>query len=179
MRPVKGCILISEPFLPDPNFYRSVVYLVEHDEHGSLGYVLNQPTELVCSDLFEDFDCEQRVYLGGPVGRDQLHILHNDNQLSDSIPVVPGLFSGGDFEAVKFMYNQGLAGESRFRFFAGYSGWGAGQLEAEIDQKSWIVVKGKPEYVFMEDTGLWKRILKDEGRDLSWMSNAPDDVQLN
>lgn len=179
MKPAKGKILISEPFLPDPNFHRSVIMIVEHDGEGSIGYVLNQPTGLVCSDLFDDFRCSEKIFLGGPVGREYLHILHTASDVEDAVEVVPGLYRGGEFDAIKFLYNQELKGETRFKFFAGYSGWGAGQLEEEIRQKSWIVVNGKPDYVFEKEEDLWKRILRQEGRNLSWMSNAPDDVSLN
>jgi putative transcriptional regulator len=177
--PAKGKILISEPFLPDPNFHRSVILLVEHDENGSLGYVLNQPTGLVCQDLFEDFNCRETVFLGGPVGRDYFHMLHTYDKLEEAVEIMPGLYRGGDFEAVKFLYNEGLTDKMQFRFFAGYSGWGTGQLEEEILQKSWIVVDGDPAFVFSSDPNLWKQVLRERGKEFAWLSNAPDDVNLN
>lgn len=175
----KGKILISEPFLEDPHFHRSAIWLLEHSENGSLGLVLNHATELVCEELFEDFNCQELVYLGGPVGRDQLLYLHNMPDLDGSVEVVSGIYRGGDFKAIKFMYQENLIGDSKFRYFVGYSGWGPGQLEEEIVAKSWIVCEGKVEYVFNKDPDLWKRILREQDREFAWLSNAPDDVNLN
>lgn len=179
LEPAKGRLLVSEPFLPDPNFHRSVILIVEYDDTGTLGYVLNHKSGLKCKDLFEEFNCDETLYLGGPVGNEYLHMIHTMPDLDESVEIVPGLYRGGNFETVMFYFNENLILNHKFKFFSGYSGWSPGQLENEIEQKSWIVVDGNIEYAFLKDRNLWKQILKNEGREFSWLSNAPDDVRFN
>lgn len=178
-KPHKGCFLVSEPFLPDPDFYRTVILVAEHNEAGTVGYVLNHETVLTVSDLFDDFPSESKVYLGGPVGQNSFHYLHGIEGLPEAGGVLPGLYWGGDFNQLKFLMESGLVNDHQIRFFAGYSGWGAGQLEQEIEQKSWIVVEGNADLVFMSGEDMWKQVLADHGGKFSWMSNAPGDVNLN
>ena len=179
LKPEKGTLLVSEPFLPDPHFHRSVVLLVEHNDEGTVGLVLNQETDLIISDLFDDIEASQKVYIGGPVARDKLLFLHNHPALSESEPVMPGLYWGGDFEMLKFLLNEGLMEANSVKFFAGYSGWGPGQLQEELKQKSWIVAPAKPADVFGEADELWKQVLLRLGPAFRHYGNAPDDVSLN
>lgn len=179
LEPAAGRLLVSEPFLEDPNFHRTVIQLVEHNENGSLGFVLNHVTVLNVRDLFEDFDCSQPVYLGGPVGRNTFHYLHTLDSLEGATEILPGLYWGGDFEMLKFMYQEGLMPADQIRFFAGYSGWGEAQLVAEMDAQSWIVAPGEVHYVFDNDKELWKHVLSGLGGEFRWLSNAPEDVRLN
>jgi putative transcriptional regulator len=175
----KSCILVSEPFLPDPHFHRSVILITEYNAEGAVGFVLNHPTQLTVQDLFDDFDCPETVFLGGPVGQDSFHFVHTYAQLNGAIEVFPGVFWGGDFEQLKFMYNENLLEEGNIKFIAGYSGWGAGQLDAEIDQNSWIVAQPKSTEIFSNAPELWKQILARLGGQFKWLSQAPDDVRLN
>lgn len=179
MQPNKGKILISEPFLPDPNFFRTVILLVEHNQAGTLGFVLNQETELLVSDLFGDFASDAAVYLGGPVAQDTFHYIHNIGSLKGAVEVLPGLYWGGDFEQLQFFLAEVLIPDLRIRYFAGYSGWSVGQLDGEIAQKSWIVGDCNADLAFLEDAEMWRTALKVEGGKLSWMSNAPEDISLN
>lgn len=178
-KPKKGSLLLSEPFLPDPNFRRTVILIAEHNEGGTVGYVLNHPTVLTVSDLFEEFQSTEPVFLGGPVGHDTFHFLHTHAGLPGAGEVLPGVYWGGDFEQLQFFHHSGIMKSYNVRYFAGYSGWGAGQLEAEIAEKSWIVIPGIPELVFSDSEDLWKRTLGEFGGSFSWMNNAPDDVSLN
>ncbi len=174
-----GSILVSEPYLMDPNFHRTVILLVEHNEHGSLGYVLTHQTAMAVNDLFEDFDCDNPVFLGGPVGQNTFHFLHTLSNLEGAREILPGLYWGGDFEMLQFYFNEGLLKDEKVKFFVGYSGWGDGQIEAELEQKSWIVANGKADYVFSDDVFLWKHILQSLGGQFKWLSNAPEDLSLN
>lgn len=179
MFPVKkGCLLISEPFLPDPNFYRSVVLITEHNAQGSVGLVLNQRGDLHIQDLFADLHTEAPVFMGGPVSRDSMMFLHEHEELEGAEPVMPGLYWGGDFEIMRFLNNEGLL-HGRVKYFVGYSGWGPGQLQSELEQKSWIVTPALPEDVFSETANLWKTALSRLGPDFRHLGNAPEDVQLN
>ncbi|MCC7299414.1 MAG: YqgE/AlgH family protein [Bacteroidia bacterium] len=179
IQPHIGSFLISEPFLPDPHFNRTVVLLADHNESGTIGFVLNQKTVLSVSDLFDELDIVEPVFLGGPVGQDSFHYLHQISQLEGAVSVLPGLYWGGDFEQLKVLVNTGIVQANEIRFYLGYSGWGPDQLIGEIDAKSWIVTKGTASLVFEDHQELWKTALQQHGGNLSWMSNAPDDVQLN
>ena len=100
VEPSKGCLLISEPYLPDPNFERTVILLCEHNEEGSFGFILNKLSELNLDEIIEevnDFDAD--VFIGGPVQKDTLHFIHRSREiLEDSAEIVENLFWGGDFE---------------------------------------------------------------------------------
>ena len=177
--PAKGRLLISEPFLPDPNFFRSVVLLTEHNQDGSVGLVLNQETEMRVNELFDDVLCRNIVYSGGPVGKNSLLFLHSNESLLHAEPVLPGLYWGGDFEMLKFQLNEGLMNANDVVFFAGYSGWGPGQLQGELEQKSWIVAPARADYIFAQSKDLWKKVLTDMGTGYRHLGNAPEDVQMN
>lgn len=142
--------------MPDPNFYRTVVLITEHNDEGSVGLVLNQPGDLNIQDLFEDLLVEAPVFVGGPVSRNSMPFLHEYEGLEGAESVLPGLFWGGDFEMLKFLNNEGLL-HGRVKYFAGYSGWGPGQLQSELEQKSWIVAPAFRDDVFSESGDLGKR----------------------
>jgi putative transcriptional regulator len=180
LEPQKGHILIAEPFLADPNFHRSAVLITEYNAQGSVGFVLNQKTVLTVADLFDDIDITDAVYLGGPVRQDSFHFIHNNSALADAIPIRPGLYWGGNFDHLISLYHEELLpAEFQVRYFAGYSGWAPGQMQDEIEQKSWIVIDAPPSMAFMPEEDMWKALLKSFGGQLSWMSNAPSDLSLN
>lgn len=173
-----GDLLISEPFLPDPNFMRSVVYLVEHNKEGTIGFVLNQPMGLTLADVLQIENAEGLdipVYNGGPVANDTLHVIH---QLGDHVPgskyVGNHIYWGGDFEHIRFLLANKNADERDFRFFVGYSGWGAGQLQEELKQKSWIRHRVGEEMVFNDNPEkLWAEVLKNKGGRYKLISGSP------
>lgn len=175
----KGRLLVSEPFLPDPNFFRTVVLLTEHNREGSVGLVLNQPTSKYINELFEDIVCNNIVYLGGPVGKNSMLFLHRNESLLGAEKVLPGMFWGGDFEMLKFQINENLMSVQDVLFFAGYSGWGPGQLRTELEQKSWIVAPADAELIFTEPDNLWKSVLSRLDPEFRHLGNAPEDVQMN
>ncbi|MBL7811428.1 MAG: YqgE/AlgH family protein [Bacteroidetes bacterium] len=177
--PAKGTLLISEPFLEDPNFHRTVILLVEHDSEGSLGFVLNQETPFQLSDFFDETDWDWLIHIGGPVGKDSLFFVHTLSSLNGAREILPGIFWGGDFEQLKFYLQEDLIPKNELRFFLGYSGWGSGQLDQEMRQKSWIVAHAKVEYIFSTEPELWKRVLREMGGEFSWLSSAPKDPGLN
>ncbi len=164
--PKKGSILISEPFMLDPNFKRAVVLLCRHNkEEGSLGYVLNKPLDITLNQVmgnFPEFDTE--VYFGGPVGTDTLHYIHTYGDLEEAEPITDGLFWGGNFEALNWWAETGKISPDNIRFFVGYSGWESGQLQGEMKLGSWVVSDMKAEYLLNEDwDNLWKTSLEDMG----------------
>ncbi len=174
-----GSILISEPFLADPNFSRTVVYIAEHDANGTVGFVVNQPMGLMLKDVIpteptEDF-LDIPLFTGGPVGNDTLHVIH---QLGDHVKgskfISQHTYWGGDFEQIKFLIGNKNADTRDFKFFVGYSGWGPGQLESEIESNSWIVMKGSSDLVFGEtDTKTWEKALEQKGGKFKLYQNSP------
>ena len=142
--PSPGRLLISEPYLPDPNFERSVVLMCDHNESGSFGFVMNKKSPLKLAEVVEDMSgLEADLYIGGPVQQDTLHyIFRGEDLLEDAVEIAEGLYWGGDYEQLKDMISMNRIDPADFRFFVGYSGWGQGQLEEEIESNSWIVSPG-------------------------------------
>jgi len=180
MRSLKGQLLISSGGLFDPNFRHTVVLMGEHNAEGALGFVLNRPLGVAVSTavppLASLVEPDEPLYQGGPV------------QPSHSVLVAevvhPELVDQLIFGSIGFII--GLvpddirAGIRRARVFAGYSGWGPGQLEAEMEQSSWIVEPALEEDVFTDDPeGLWSRILERKGPAYRRLSRMPFDPSVN
>jgi putative transcriptional regulator len=182
VKPEKGRLLISEPFLPDPNFERTVVLLCEHNEDGSFGFVLNKPAEVSVSEVMDELQhFDHPIFVGGPVQQDTLHFIHRDPRITDGATVTDGIFWGGSFEQVLSMADVYQLEASKIKFFLGYSGWGPGQLERELSEDSWIVCDFvSPELLFETDPAqMWKKALDDMGGRFSVYSNYPVDPRLN
>jgi len=161
--PEKGRLLISEPFLPDTFFNRTLVYLTEHNEKGSVGFIINKSINIKVSEALEGFPgWDEKLTMGGPVAPDTLHYLHTlGNTIPDSVWVADDIYWGGNIEVVKELINSGKAGSGDIRFFLGYSGWGEGQLERELQENSWIIADVVPEVVmkYRKDDS-WKTVLR-------------------
>jgi putative transcriptional regulator len=180
-RPAAGRFLISEPFMRDQNFQRTVVLLVEHAENGSLGFVMNRKLRINIGEIVKDLSgLDSPVFMGGPVEQNTLHYVHRLGDLKGRREVVEGVYWGGDFEELKERIHSQEVSEADVRFFIGYSGWAPDQVAGELEQKSWIVAPENREYVFLKDyRDLWRRILKDMGGKYKVISNYPIDPQLN
>lgn len=177
-----GLLFIADPFLQDPNFQRSVIFLCEHQEEGSFGFVLNKLHDQTLGDLMEDIaDCKLPVYYGGPVQIDTVHFLHHcPNLIHGGFEIIDGIYWGGDFEEVANLIKENLLNPNEIRFFIGYSGWGENQLENELKDKSWITIEGTKDLVFHKKTDfIWKEALKEKGGDYSMMINYPLDPSYN
>ncbi len=161
--PDDGRLLISEPFMMDPNFKRSVILLTEYSEAGAMGFVLNHQSEYLLGDLLPDLPySEMPVFVGGPVGEDTLHFIHRcPEKIDGGIEIAGGVFWGGDFEEVKELVTNYQVSDNEIKFFAGYSGWTPGQLNGEIDEDTWIVTdKYNPEIIFTQDEqNMWKEVV--------------------
>ena len=182
LSPEKGRVLISEPFMADEHFKRSVIYLCEHNEDGSFGFVMNNFLDISLSELVEDIvNKEFKVSFGGPVSPDNLFYVHTlKNELEGCYEVKPGLYTGGKFEDLIPLINTGVITPNEIRFFLGYSGWEAGQLDTELSINSWIVGKTTVNRVLnTHDKDLWKNILDEMGGKFKMISNFPEDPSLN
>lgn len=182
IEPGPGILLIADPFLKDPNFLRTVVFLCEHKSEGSIGFVVNRQYENTLDELLPELEGHKiPVYYGGPVQVDSIHFLH---QYPEEIPggqeVIKGVFWGGDFEAAVNKIKDGSIDLNKVRFFIGYSGWDEEQLKEELAEKTWLTVKATRRLVFHHDYGqIWKDALKHLGGDYEMMVNFPIDPQLN
>lgn len=182
VRPGPGKILISEPFLYDYYFKRSVVLLAEHNKEGSFGVIINKPMTLRFDEVVKDFpNFGANIYLGGPVSTDSLFFLHTlGDTISGSLPVLDGLYWGGDLEQVKTMITLGQLSNDNIRFFVGYSGWMAKQLDMELKRDSWLVSKLTAEQVMHSNPDdLWKKTIKSLGDEYAAWTNLPTDPGLN
>jgi putative transcriptional regulator len=177
-----GRVLVSEPFLADTYFRRSVVYLTEHNNQGSMGFVLNKALDIKVGDVIDDFpEGDFPVSVGGPVSTNTVHYLHTlGDAVPDSVHVKDGIFWGGDFEALKEQIRIGGAQPSDVRFFLGYSGWTENQLQGELDMHAWLIGE-IPAHMVMKGFGadFWVTVLsRFEAKYKAW-ANFPQDPGLN
>ena len=182
--PAQGSILISEPFLQDAYFQRSVVLLVEHNTQGSMGFVLNKKTDLIVNTFFPELEeyPEIPIYLGGPVSANRLLFIHSlgDLIVPDSVKIKDRLYFDGDFEALKRYIQNGHSIEGKVKFFLGYSGWTEGQLGNEINKNSWVVSHAAKENVLLADgESFWKNSLEQLGSNYEAWTKYPKDPYLN
>ena len=179
----KGDFLVSEPFMVDGNFKKTVVFLTEYDpDNGAIGFIINRQLQYFVHDLLSDFpEFDSPVYFGGPVATNTIHYLHTaGDRLEDSIEVVKGIYWGGNFEKLRFLVDNKLISPDEIRFFVGYSGWAPGQLEEEMRHGSWIIAPSEPDYIFnMPDKDIWKKVLENKGDMYKIIAEIPDNYVLN
>jgi putative transcriptional regulator len=179
--PEKGKILISEPFLPDTFFNRSIVYLTDHTEQGSVGFILNKKLDLQVSAAIDGFEnWNENLSMGGPVAPDTLHYLHN---LGDLIPrsvhVEGSIFWGGDIDVIRELIKNKKIDQSQIRFFLGYSGWSAGQLERELKENSWVIAKVNSNIVLNnKGDDIWKKVLRSFKNKYRMWADFPDSPEM-
>jgi putative transcriptional regulator len=179
-----GMLLVATPQLLDPNFADTVVLLLDVDEQGALGVVLNRPTPVAVSEVLAgwgDVVAEPEVlFQGGPVSTEGALAVGWLRDLDD-VPVgfrevVDGL-GVVDLDTPVELVDGSLSG---MRIFAGYAGWGAEQLDGEIEEGSWYVVPALALDVFRDDpTGLWRDVMRRQPGELAWHSTRPVDATLN
>ena len=183
LQPEKGRLLISEPFLQDEYFSRSVVLLCEHNEEGSFGFVLNNYLDVDLHEISTNFpDIPARISLGGPVKNQNLYFIHTlGHQIPGSIPVASSIFLGGDYDVLLEKLNTDLSLLKNVRFFLGYSGWSPGQLDNELKEKSWLVLQNFNEMDIMDTNldSIWKDLMAQQGGKYKMMSKFPLDPRLN
>lgn len=178
----KGRILISEPFLNDSYFKRSVVFLTEHNAQGSVGFVLNKPIELDIKDILQDFpDIGAGFSLGGPVNTNTIHYIHTlGDMIPDSVLVNDNIFWGGDFNTLKeLLINQKIKPEE-IRFFLGYSGWTENQLDRELAENAWLVAEIDNDSIMNGiHPDFWKEVLKKMKSKYKVWVNFPENPGMN
>ena len=182
-----GQLLVAAPSLVDPNFNHAVVLLLDYDENGALGVVLNRPSPVPVGDILADWSAltgEPGVlFHGGPVSTDSAlavaSVLPTTVEAAEPVGWRRLFDNTGivDLDAPTELVGPAVSG---LRIFAGYAGWGAEQLEEELEEGSWYVVPSVPTDVFSPDPeGLWKRVLRRQTGELAWVSTRPSDPTLN
>ena len=183
--PTKGRLLLATPPLEDPNFDRTVIYVLEHHDEGALGLVLNRPSPEQLAeplDAWIDLQTEpSQVFSGGPVEPDALIALARTRELlpeaGEDLAPLNGTLASANLAADPFSVQTDI---SALRVFRGYSGWGPGQLEDEIEAGAWLVLDPDPSDVFTpEPDDLWRSVLRRQPGRLSWLASAPDDLESN
>ena len=180
MESLRGQLLIAGPELWDPNFRRTIVLVGHHDGDGAMGVVLNRTAGVSVSEavppLADLVSSGEPLYLGGPIRPEAAVILAEFDEASDagvvafgSIGFLAGDVDPGDARAIR-----------RARVFAGYAGWGPGQLEAEMEDDSWIAEAATPEDVFAADPdALWRGVLRRKGPEFRMLVSMPVDPMAN
>lgn len=178
----KGQLLIADPFLGDPNFQRSVVFLCEHNKEGSMGFILNKTSGRTIGELFSGMEDQSfPVYVGGPVQQDRLFFIHTEpDMIPGSIQIVEKIYWGGDATITFSHIKNGLLNEQQLKLFIGYSGWGAGQLAYEMDVKSWLTTEANRDLLFhTESKKIWDQAILSKGEEYAPLIHYPIDPLLN
>lgn len=177
----KGRLLVAQPSMEDPNFARSVVLILEHNEEGTLGVILNRPTSAVVSELMDDWDAvcssPQSVFWGGPVqpevGICLARVIATDEQPIDQ---VVGSFAIVDLSRAPSL--QGILTDARM--FSGYAGWDTAQLEWELALDSWFVVDATEADIATDAPHeLWRTVLRRQQASLAFYADFPEDLGSN
>jgi len=178
-----GSLLYADPLLHDAHFGRSVILLTSHDDHGSVGFILNKKLEVTLNDILpEPLPVDFDVYYGGPVGNDTLYFMHSiGNHVPDTVPVGKKIFWGGDFSFIADLIENHQLDATQVKFFVGYAGWGDGQLAEELRTKSWVVGNEPPRFVFDTEAcrEAWRDKMNKMGSKYSVWANFPQNPSMN
>ncbi|MEA2423966.1 MAG: putative transcriptional regulator [Thermoleophilaceae bacterium] len=176
--PLRGSLLVAAPQLLDPNFRRTVVLIADHDEDGAMGVILNRPSGMTVADAAPELEPligpDAPIFAGGPVqttaGVVLAEVTEVGDPVFDDVVLVPDLNQLADV----------VDSAGRIRVFAGYAGWGPGQLDGELEREDWIVEPARPGDVFHDDPdGLWAEVLQRKGGQYALVARMPDDPSLN
>ena len=183
LEPKQGKILISEPLMNDFHFGRSVVLLIDHVEsEGSFGIIINKQLSANVNQIVDDFlDYEGVAYLGGPVSDNQIFLIHTLGDLiPESLPIIDGLYWGGDVETLKTLIATGIANEDNTRFYLGYAGWDSGQLVDELVRNSWAIGSITAEqYLNIPPDQMWTTFVRKLGKSYEMWDRFPKNFEDN
>jgi|TARA_R110000737_G_scaffold115473_1_gene148389 putative transcriptional regulator len=177
LQPKQGYLLVAEPFMDSDYFKRSVILICEYNAEGSFGFVLNNYLDINFEDFSEELiKIDSRISIGGPVDVKNLFYIHTlGEKIPNSIKVSDKIFIGGDYEVLIEQLKSTPNPETKVRFFLGYSGWSKNQLDDEIAEKSWIVVKSDMTNLIMDTSknNLWQKCLQELGGKYKMFSQIP------
>ena len=181
----KGRLLLATPPLTDPHFDRTVVYVLEHHEDGAIGLILNRPTDEALSEPLDRWidlqSAPSSIFAGGPVDTNAMIAMATTKELlsdsTDLLTPISGLVASTDLSADPAIV---AAHVDAVRIFRGYAGWGAGQLDLELEEGAWLLLDAEIGDVFSDRPDhLWHSVLRRQPGRLSWLALAPDDLSLN
>ncbi|MBK1897807.1 YqgE/AlgH family protein [Chryseobacterium paridis] len=177
----KGKILISTPDISGDIFSRSVVLIVEHNESGAFGLILNKKNNQMSGKFKNFFDFKIEVYDGGPVENEKIFFIVKGKKVTEIYTdISEGFYLTEDIENI---ISSVLSGElliDNVKIFSGYSGWTANQLDDEVQRKMWTVVDiYNLDYTLPNDQTLWKSIMQNLGGEYLLWANSPEDISLN
>lgn len=185
----EGTLLAAGPDMLDPNFMHRVVLLCRHTPDGAYGLVVNRGSEVTTRDVFSthpllgaDDAPAYPVFIGGPVGLDTLQVLHRlPDRIAGGIEVAEGIHVGGELEDVaRLVVDDPESARGNLLLALGYSGWAAGQLEAELVQGAWLPAPPSAELVFAGDGQLvWRRVVRSIGEPAEGLADQPPDPEWN
>jgi putative transcriptional regulator len=178
-----GHFLVASQYLGDPNFARTVVLMIHHSDEGAMGVVINRPADKTVRDVwemigYEDCDREEQIYIGGPVPG-PLVAVHTLEPFSER-EVLPGVYVATHRDALDVMVRRK---DLQLRLFSGHSGWGGGQLEAELEAGGWLTTEAKQDEIFADHETMWKSVSQRIGLEIMApgvdMAHLPSDPSLN
>ena len=176
-----GTLLLSEPFMQEPLFGRSVVLVCHHDAEGSFGLILNKPAANPFDEDEKDHPLKHFPFFGGgPVEINSMFFIHNLTYLPDSVLLKDGICWQGNYEALLEAIEENAFRKDNGRLLVGYTGWGEGQLEEELEREDWMIYNGPIENILsLEVDVMWKTLLQNMGPYYKMVSNFPTDPNLN
>ena len=180
-KPFVGALLISEPFNPEPTFKRSVVLISQHTGKGSIGFIINKPTQLKVCEALDDFpNFDAYIYWGGSIKLDSIYYVHSIENLEGSHKISDGLFWGGDYQQLKTMIEADEIVPDQIKFLAGYSAWHKKDLQAELKIDHWWITQADPYEILIEEpTVMWGNVLQRMGHVYGILNDFPEDPNLN
>ena len=183
MKSLQGYLLIASPRLADPNFAQAVVLIVQHGESGALGLILNRPLDVTLQTVWQEVSevpclVDEPLHQGGPC-EGPLMVLHGEKELAQAT-VLPGLYWSTEKDAVEQLVTQN---SSPSKYFVGYAGWSAGQLEGELETGAWLTMPAGSDAVFQDGDDVWDRLRRRVALTAAypWLDSRliPDDPQHN
>lgn len=175
----EGVMLVSVPFFNDAYFNRSVVLLTDHSSSGAAGLIVNRRTNLSIRKAKSDWKIDGKFFFGGPVTMQGIIALHTFNGSGKFNPVVEGIYSGIDNTLIS-MIEYNVIPTMKYRFYLGYAGWSAGQLESELERGMWVVANCRPDLVFSDEPStVWEKMVMQLGPDYQHWLTVPKTIMEN
>ena len=177
-----GNVLIAEPsIIGDVSFQRSVVMVANHDEKGSIGFIMNKPLIHTLSDIVPSITEEFRIFNGGPVEQDNLYFIHNVPDLvPNSVEIAQGIYWGGDFDVVVELISKKIISQDNVKFFLGYSGWSKNQLKVEMESNAWVARDNNLNKIISQPAMYyWRNDIEALGGEYLLWVNAPENPSYN
>lgn len=170
-----GSVLISDPLSQDPYFSKSVVFIVEHNSEGTVGFIINKRVKIALNDVLKDFPpFDANISIGGPVENSTINFIHT---LGDKIPrskhIYDNIYWGGSLSELKQLIKLNLIKPSQIKFFIGYSGWSQDQIKKEVEKDFWKIVNLPISKIMSRDKNMWSKIVENLGEDYKHWLNVP------